>query len=259
MSNTDNINNNTINEYSNETIISNINKQQEYYFRELFNRISHGKDTVEFKQLNGLFQSLGYKLDDHDIEGILKSYTVELNGEFTVDTLLEAFHNWKRKNIQSLSSSSNNINNESIKPQQIDNLDSFINTRRSNSKINDQLVNNKYQTTTSLLADKLIYSNRMNQTPTLGQLAENVQLKAKAETIHEIGDSDLGSDDEVGVITNGQEHTGRWTRQEHSLFLEALKKYGKVNYIKCFYITYLYNDLLLSILTISYLPYLITI
>eukprot|EP01035_Chromulina_nebulosa_P031430 gene31430-41910_t len=67
----------------------------------------------------------------------------------------------------------------------------------------------------------------MNQTPTLGQLAENVQLKAKAETIHEIGDSDLGSDDDVGVITNGQEHTGRWTRQEHSLFLEALKKYGK--------------------------------
>lgn len=26
----------------------------------------------------------------------------------------------------------------------------------------------------------------------------------------------------------GQEHTGRWTKEEHELFLRALEKYGKV-------------------------------
>lgn len=49
-----------------------------------------------------------------------------------------------------------------------------------------------------------------------------------------------GDDDEDGpsssscsgqLQTAGNESTGRWTRQEHDLFLEALKKYGKVKTI----------------------------
>ena len=31
----------------------------------------------------------------------------------------------------------------------------------------------------------------------------------------------------MNVIAEGQEATGRWTEEEHELFLEALKKYGK--------------------------------
>ena len=39
--------------------------------------------------------------------------------------------------------------------------------------------------------------------------------------------NDDGGEDE-GVCAAGQEVTGRWTRKEHELFLEALKRYGKV-------------------------------
>lgn len=41
------------------------------------------------------------------------------------------------------------------------------------------------------------------------------------------GDGD-GGDDDPGTVTTGNESTGRWTRPEHELFLQALKKYGKV-------------------------------
>lgn len=44
-----------------------------------------------------------------------------------------------------------------------------------------------------------------------------------------VGDDEIGDDgDDEGVCQPGQEQTGRWTRKEHELFLEALKKYGKV-------------------------------
>ena len=46
------------------------------------------------------------------------------------------------------------------------------------------------------------------------------------------GDDDMDDDDNIitmdtSVCTPGNELTGRWTRKEHDLFLEALKKYGK--------------------------------
>jgi len=47
------------------------------------------------------------------------------------------------------------------------------------------------------------------------------------------GEGDGEGDDE-GVCQPGQEQTGRWTRKEHELFLDALKKYGKVSYFWCF-------------------------
>ena len=43
------------------------------------------------------------------------------------------------------------------------------------------------------------------------------------------GEGDGEGDDE-GVCQPGQEQTGRWTRKEHELFLDALKKYGKVSF-----------------------------
>lgn len=42
------------------------------------------------------------------------------------------------------------------------------------------------------------------------------------------GDGD-GGDEDPSLIATGNESTGRWTRPEHELFLQALKKYGKVN------------------------------
>lgn len=42
------------------------------------------------------------------------------------------------------------------------------------------------------------------------------------------GEDDEDDDDDE-VIAHGNEATGRWTREEHDLFLQALKKYGKVS------------------------------
>ena len=76
---------------------------------------------------------------------------------------------------------------------------------------------------------------------TLGQMAEQIQQNAKAERAR-TGDGDdhdsatdvdyksYGPDEDyAGVCLPGNESTGRWTRQEHEAFLEALKKYGKVS------------------------------
>lgn len=66
---------------------------------------------------------------------------------------------------------------------------------------------------------------------TLGQMADQFQERARADKKH---NSDYGDDEEEdeddndhSLIPQGNESTGRWTRQEHELFLEALKKYGK--------------------------------
>ena len=45
----------------------------------------------------------------------------------------------------------------------------------------------------------------------------------------EDGDGGDGGDDDPSLIATGNESTGRWTRPEHELFLQALKKYGKVS------------------------------
>ena len=90
--------------------------------------------------------------------------------------------------------------------------------------------------------------------PTLGDLAAQIQAKARAERASaayngdgnsidyddndydDMDDNDDDDEDEVAVVTGGSgtaictpgnEQTGRWTRREHLLFLEALKKYGK--------------------------------
>lgn len=108
--------------------------------------------------------------------------------------------------------------------------------------------------------------------PTLGQMADQFQERARAEARHkgsgedpapnyndygggngddynydegsggggggsagmdgydddEDGDGGDGGDDDPSLIATGNESTGRWTRPEHELFLQALKKYGKV-------------------------------
>jgi hypothetical protein len=44
-----------------------------------------------------------------------------------------------------------------------------------------------------------------------------------------------GEDEDDGIqLPIGNESTGRWTRNEHEMFLEALKKYGKVYMVNCF-------------------------
>lgn len=40
-------------------------------------------------------------------------------------------------------------------------------------------------------------------------------------------DDDNDDDEDKNLCPQGAEHTGRWTKKEHELFLEALKKYGK--------------------------------
>ena len=49
--------------------------------------------------------------------------------------------------------------------------------------------------------------------------------------VDEVEDDEEDDDGEVdaSVCVSNNEQTGRWTRKEHEVFLEALKKYGKVN------------------------------
>ena len=109
-----------------------------------------------------------------------------------------------------------------------------------------------------------------NYQPTLGQIADQFQERARAEArLAQSAMSDTGNsynstqsgrggedydygctgggggnegfdddddddgdgvdgDDDPALISTGNESTGRWTRPEHELFLQALKKYGKV-------------------------------
>eukprot|EP00981_Chlorochromonas_danica_P001222 scaffold268_cov210-Ochromonas_danica.AAC.17 len=74
---------------------------------------------------------------------------------------------------------------------------------------------------------------------TLGQIAETFhdrnrvsnQLGETSDVIeHEDSygeEEEEDGDNELALGAQGAESTGRWTRQEHELFLEALKKYGK--------------------------------
>jgi len=44
----------------------------------------------------------------------------------------------------------------------------------------------------------------------------------KTECSHDVGKAPLGK-----VVESGQEHTGRWTKEEHEAFLSGLQTYGK--------------------------------
>jgi len=81
--------------------------------------------------------------------------------------------------------------------------------------------------------DSLSRMNSMKMNPTLGQMAEQMQIKARADALNagvkdvtEFDDED-GYEIDSNVCPLGTEHTGRWTKKEHELFLDALKKYGK--------------------------------
>ena len=41
-------------------------------------------------------------------------------------------------------------------------------------------------------------------------------------------ENDEGDDHEI--LPAGSENNGRWTRQEHNLFLEGIEKFGKVQF-----------------------------
>lgn len=75
---------------------------------------------------------------------------------------------------------------------------------------------------------------------TLGQMAEQVQAKARADMKAVTGveafvdDEEYDDEDAEGVCLNGEEHTGRWTKDEHNMFLDGLKKFGKVRAFLCF-------------------------
>ena len=85
---------------------------------------------------------------------------------------------------------------------------------------------------------------------TLGQIADQFQDRNRAAHGNRDSatddhnydyDGDGGDDDNLmdydedpegdALISHGNESTGRWTRSEHDLFLEALKKYGKVCFL----------------------------
>jgi SHAQKYF class myb-like DNA-binding protein len=73
--------------------------------------------------------------------------------------------------------------------------------------------------------------SRISTGPTLGQLAVKFQsyngpeMKFNEDQLDGEGDEEEEGGD--APIVHGAEHTGRWTKREHELFLEALKKHGK--------------------------------
>ena len=58
------------------------------------------------------------------------------------------------------------------------------------------------------------------------QIQTHAQAAKEVDGNKEENEYDL-EETEVGVCAPGEEQTGRWTDEEHDLFLEALKKYGK--------------------------------
>ena len=112
---------------------------------------------------------------------------------------------------------------------------------------------------------KVMKNESSEQRSTLGQMAQ--QVKANARTFNrfsgrqntaerfDYGNMDEivdGDDDEDGADVDlcipGNEHTGRWTRKEHELFLDALKKHGKVR------ISFFYNITCFLLLYVSHVP-----
>lgn len=87
----------------------------------------------------------------------------------------------------------------------------------------------------TLSDERLLQDTRPHHT--LGQMAEQFQEKARAIRLKNSASDysedevhfpvDEESEDDHGSAAQN-ESTGRWTKQEHELFLEALKKYGKV-------------------------------
>jgi hypothetical protein len=79
-----------------------------------------------------------------------------------------------------------------------------------------------------------------NGGPTLGQIVARFkeEKKSKADSSDEI-EADIDGkgkedDGEEGGEDDHDQSTGRWTKKEHELFLQALKKYGKVINIPSF-------------------------
>ena len=62
-------------------------------------------------------------------------------------------------------------------------------------------------------------------------------------------DGNEEGDDEFdpSICAPGSEHTGRWARKEHELFLEALKKFGKVGGVKCRFLRHSFEILTFEI------------
>ncbi len=86
----------------------------------------------------------------------------------------------------------------------------------------------------------------MGQGPTLGQIAEILQAKARAEALAKGEDllDDVESQySDDGINASGAEQHGRWTAQEHKLFVEALKKFGKVPLFKLEFFNILLNSI----------------
>ena len=89
-------------------------------------------------------------------------------------------------------------------------------------------------------SDNASFSGHQSYHSTLGQMAEKVKSAGggggggggiSSAGAYDMGDDGNEEDDDEfdpSICAPGSEHTGRWTRKEHELFLEALKKYGKV-------------------------------
>lgn len=100
---------------------------------------------------------------------------------------------------------------------------SFTNNFSANKSHNDA-------SSTGVVADSSITANDH----TWGQMEEQrTRADVKSKTITNTPDGndndEYDEDDDEGMqLPVGNESTGRWTRNEHEMFLEALKKYGKV-------------------------------
>ena len=92
-------------------------------------------------------------------------------------------------------------------------------------------------------SDNTSFGGHQSYHSTLGQMAEKVKsgggsgsgagggTGSSSVGAYDMGDDGNEEDDDEfdpSICAPGSEHTGRWTRKEHELFLEALKKYGKV-------------------------------
>jgi len=89
-----------------------MSKDQEFEFRMAFRVIANANappdfdphisppiEAIEGRLVGDVFLALGFVFQDSDVEELLETSITDKNGNYTLDSLMESFENWKKKQL----------------------------------------------------------------------------------------------------------------------------------------------------------------